>query len=37
MKDDAQGLASQLAYYFFLALFPGAALRARGRQLLSAA
>jgi membrane protein len=22
MKDDAQGLASQLAYYFFLALFP---------------
>jgi membrane protein len=22
MRDDAQGLASQLAYYFFLALFP---------------
>src|SRR3954470_19414372 len=22
MSDDAQGLASQLAYYFFLALFP---------------
>jgi hypothetical protein len=22
MKDDAQGLASQLAYYFFLSLFP---------------
>jgi hypothetical protein len=22
LKDDAQGLASQLAYYFFLALFP---------------
>jgi membrane protein len=22
MKDDAQGIASQLAYYFFLALFP---------------
>jgi membrane protein len=22
MKDDAQGLAAQLAYYFFLALFP---------------
>src|SRR5690349_13941994 len=22
MRDDAQGLAAQLAYYFFLALFP---------------
>jgi membrane protein len=36
IDDDVLGLAAELSYYFFLALFPGDLVPPRTRELLSA-